>query len=139
MEKREVSWTVFMKPLSTNLWIVLIFVAIIIACFLTTLERCFGSKEHGFCLVHYLKNLWVASKANFGGKSSSLIKTSTHQIILFTCLLTGSIIWMAYRASLTSELSVIVKEFPFNNLESLLKTDYRYLCIFHLLHTSFSN
>jgi hypothetical protein len=50
---------------------------------------------------------------------------AAQQLLLFICLLSGTIIWIAYRGSLTSELSVIEKEIPFNDLESLSKSDYK--------------
>ena len=64
-------------------------------------------------------------KANVGGKPNKIEENTIYQILLFTCLLVGSVIWMAYRASLTSELSVRKMMFPFNNLETLLVSDYK--------------
>ncbi len=49
-----------------------------------------------------------------------------NKIVLVVVLLAGSINWMAYRAFLTSELSVSKVAYPFNNFETLLKTDFRY-------------
>jgi hypothetical protein len=45
--------------------------------------------------------------------------------VIFTSLLAGTVVWISYRASLTSELSVAKKKLPFNDLESLSNTDYR--------------
>ena len=90
------------------------------------IERIFGpSKDYDFFMNHYLTNLWVAFKANAGGKPSSIKKTASYKIVLFDCLLVGSVVWMAYRASFTSELSVKKLKLPFNDLESLSKTSYR--------------
>ena len=77
------------------------------------------------CINHYLKNLWVALKANAGGKPNSMKKNTSYRIVLFDCLLVGSVVWMAYRASFTSELSVVKLNLPFNDLESLLNTDFK--------------
>ena len=115
-----------MNPLSDELWITLLIVAVVIAFLLTSIEKMFISK-YSSCLPICTTNLWVAFKANFGGKPPFALahKSVTLQIILFTCLLVGSVIWMAYRGSLTSELSVrrVIK--PFNSLESLLESDYK--------------
>ena len=75
--------------------------------------------------MEYFKNLWIAVKANAGGKPSKIEKNTTYQIVLFHCLLVGSVIWMAYRASFTSELSVRKLKLPFNDLESLSKSNYK--------------
>ena len=83
------------------------------------------TKNQGFFLYDYLDNLWVAVKANFGGKPNLLAKSNTKQIVVFTWLLVGSIVWMAYRASFTSVLSIIKLQLPFNDLESLSKSDYK--------------
>ncbi len=71
--------------------------------------------------------IWVAFKANLGGKPSGKMRhdTGSNRILLFTCLIAGILIWMGYRASLTSELSVIKTVPPFNSLETLLDTDFQ--------------
>ena len=114
-----------MKPLSYNLWIVVIFVAILMAFVFTLNETYFKDKHQEFIMFHYLTNLWVAAKSNFGGKPGSFYKRNSYQLMLFVCLLTGSVIWIGYRASITSELSVSKKELPFHDLESLSQSDYK--------------
>ena len=118
------SWKTFLDPLSNTLWVTLLIIAVIISFLLTGIEAMFTTRNLS-CFSIYTTNLWVAFKANFGGKPSFVHKSLTLQIILFTCLLVGSVIWMAYRASLTSELSVKRVTKPFNSLESLLESDYK--------------
>ena len=120
----EVSWKTFLNPLSNTLWVTLLIIAVVISCLLTGIEIMFTSKNLS-CFSIFTSNLWIAFKANFGGKPSFVHKSFTLQIILFTCLLVGSVIWMAYRASLTSELSVRRVSKPFDSLESLLESDYK--------------
>ena len=126
-EREDISWTIFMNPFTTNLWIILVFAAIVTAAVLTAIESCIGTNHEIYSVIlSYLKNLWIASKANFGGKPNSVVRGfAAQQLMLFICLLSGTIIWIAYRGSLTSELSVIEKEIPFNDLESLSKSDYK--------------
>ena len=88
----------------------------------TSLDQMFAWK----LMADYAGNFWLALKANLGGKPSSSPKSATHRITLFICLLGGSVIWMAYRASFTSELSVVKLDLPFNDLESLSTTNYKY-------------
>ena len=125
VEDEALSWTAYINSFSNEMWLVLILVSLVISFFLTLVERLFCSKDQGFTSMNFLTNLWVALKANAGGKPSKLQKNTVHQIVLFDCLLVGSVIWMAYRASLTSELSVAKLKLPFNDLESLSKTDYK--------------
>lgn len=124
LENEEISWTVYLNPISRNLWTMLIFVAIVFAVILSSIEKLSGNYEIQF--TNIMVTFWIAFKANFGGKPSKInAKNNAYQIGIFICLLAGSIFWIAYRASLTSELSVVRLKPPFNNLESLLKSDYR--------------
>ena len=124
IETEEVSWRTFLNTLSDELWITILIIALVISCLITGVELMFNS-NYSSCFPICTTNLWVAFKANFGGKPSFAHKSFTIQIILFTCLLVGSVIWMAYRASLTSELSVTRVSKPFDSLESLLESDYK--------------
>ena len=125
IEDQALSWTAYIDPFSNDMWLVLFLVSLVISFFLTLIEKLFCSKDQVFTTMIFLTNLWVAIKANAGGKSSKLQKNIIHRIVLFDCLLVGSVIWMAYRASFTSELSVKKLKLPFNDLESLSKTGYR--------------
>ena len=125
IEDEALSWTAYLNSFSNEMWLVLVLVSLVISFFLTLIERLFCSKDQKFTPMNFLTNLWIALKANAGGKPSKLQKNTVHQIVLFDCLLVGSVIWMAYRASFTSELSVRKLKLPFNDLESLSKTDYK--------------
>ena len=125
IEDEALSWTAYINPFSNEMWLVLFLVSLVISFFLTLIEKLFCSKDQVFTTMNFLTNLWVAIKANAGGKPSKLQKNMVHRIVLFDCLLVGSVIWMAYRASFTSELSVKKLKLPFNDLESLSKTGYR--------------
>ena len=124
MENNHVSWTTYINMFTIELWGTLILVAMIISCFLTSIEKTFDVKDQ-FSYMNYLENLWLAFKANFGGKPSSIHRSSSYKIIVFYCLLGGSIVWIAYRAEIVSQLSVIKVKMPFDNLEDLLKSNYR--------------
>ena len=127
MDNEEISWTVFLSLFSNDIWIALITMALIIASLLTIVDKIFHLEPHKFFFINYLANLWVALKANIGGKPNSIRQNNTHKLVIFECLLAGSLTWMAYRGSLSASLSIIKETFPFNDLESLLKSDYKYL------------
>ena len=123
LEGQAISWSTFANPFYIDMWITILAVAVIIAGILTFIEKLHGGLPSG--IADYLKNLWVALKSNFGGEHSSVIKSVIYDIVLFDCLLVGSVVWMAYQASLTSELSVIKLKLPFIDLETLYKSDYK--------------
>ena len=120
----HISWTTFLSIFTLELWGTLILVAMIISCLLTSIEKIFDDKDQ-YSSVNYLKNLWLAFKANFGGKPSSTHQNNSFKISIFSCLLVGSIVWIAYRASIISELSVLKVKMPFDSLEDLSKSNYR--------------
>ncbi len=63
--------------------------------------------------------------ANFGRRPSDAYKKSLfNRILVSTCLLTGVVVWIAYRASMTSELADVKLKFPFDSLETLLSSDF---------------
>ena len=127
VEGQAISWTTFSNPFYIDMWLMILAVAVIIASILTFIEKLQGGRSCGksLCFADYLKNLWVALKSNLGGEHSSVIKNFIYDIVLFDCLLVGSVVWMAYQASLTSELSVIKLKLPFIDLETLYKSDYK--------------
>ena len=125
IEDEAISWTSYLNPFAHDMWFIIVIVAVIISGVLTFIEQIFCTKNKGFLLMEYFKNLWIAVKANAGGKPSKIEKNTTYQIVLFHCLLVGSVIWMAYRASFTSELSVTKLILPFHDLESLSKSNYK--------------
>ena len=69
---------------------------------------------------------WTSLMANFGGTSfeSKVTNYNSFKGLVFISLICGSIIWTAYSASLVSGLAIKVIKFPFDDLESLSKTEY---------------
>ena len=124
-EEEMISWSAFLNPFSKEMWLVLTIVALVFSFGLTIVGKIFSFDEQSFMIIDCLKNLWIALKANVGGKPNKIQENTMYQILLFNCLLVGSVIWMAYRASLTSELSVRKFKLPFNSLENLLVSDYK--------------
>ena len=125
IEDQATSWTTFTDPFSRDLWLMIIIVALIMAGFFTCVGQFFSKSDKTFCFKEYCKYVWVSIKANFGGELVLLQDNAVVKIILFSCSLVGVIIWGAYQASLTSELSIIKLKLPFIDLETLLKSDYK--------------
>ena len=74
----------------------------------------------------YLGYFWMIFMANFSRPPAKVPRHSPGRILVFICLLSGTIVWMAYRASLTSKLSVRKQKWPFDSLESLITSGYKY-------------
>ena len=64
-------------------------------------------------------------KTNFGGEPSVENENIVFNTVLLECLIAGIIVWGAYQASLTSELSIIKLKLPFIDLETLYESDYK--------------
>ena len=121
----SIHWDILMEPFSTNSWLILVIIAIFISCTLSVIDRLFERGCQRFYFMNFLDNLWLSIKANFGGKSNKIQRTNAHRVVIFNCLLMGSIIWMYYRASIISHLSIAKLKFPFEDLESLSKSNYK--------------
>ena len=72
--------------------------------------------------------IWAAFIANFGGNPSKckIDHITSYKTLLFTFFLDGVIIWICYRAFLFSELSSKINKYPFSDLDTLAKSDYKY-------------
>ena len=73
--------------------------------------------------------IWDSLLANFGKPPfpSTMDNFNSYKSLVFTSLLGGVVIWISYQAELTSKLSIDLTKFPFNDLESLSKTNYMYV------------
>ena len=124
-QDKDITWKTFVHPFSAWLWIMLILVALIAAIILTALEIYFEESKKSFIVLDYARNVWIFMRINFGGEPGYEHKSFTLKIIFLISLIAGIIIWGAYQASLTSELSVVKLKLPFNDLESLYNSDFR--------------
>ena len=72
--------------------------------------------------------IWAAFIANFGGKpfKCKIDHITSYKTLLYASFLDGVIIWICYRAFLFSELSSKINKYPFSNLDTLAKSDYKY-------------
>jgi len=75
--------------------------------------------------ISCIENVWFGLAVNFGGKPVKIIGKVSHKVAMISILLGGTVMWIGYRSSLTSELSVAVRKLPFQNLEELSRSDYK--------------
>ena len=76
IETEDTAWRTFLYPLSDELWIAILVIAVVISCLLTGIELMFNS-NYSSCLPTCTSNLWIAFKANFGGKPSLALAQCT--------------------------------------------------------------
>ena len=77
--------------------------------------------------MRYVVNFYTVFRSNLGAQPTSAPKEVKVQLrcLLFSIFFASNIVWMAYRASLTSELSTRQVQMPFITLEELHKSDYK--------------
>ena len=113
----------FTAPFTLNVWLLLLTVSFLVAFVKIILKYSFGTID----IIESISFLWTSFIANFGG-APTVKKTDLYQSFKLTIcvsLLCGTIVWISYRAKLTSELSVIDKHYPFTDLESFSGTNWR--------------
>ena len=77
-----------------------------------------------YCCININANNIIITKLTLSVNYRVTFKT-----ILFASSLVGAVIWMSYRASITSNLSVREHRLPFSTLSELAANDdYRYAC-----------
>ena len=122
---------------TSKLWLVVYSSIIVITIFKLFLYFQF---EVTYSYIEIIGFLWTSFIANFGGKPScsKIDSKESYKFIIFVSLLSGAVIWISYRAKLTSELSIIDKSLPFTDLESFYKSNWRYVLINKLFIVHFN-
>ena len=113
----------FTAPFTLNVWLLLLTVSFLVAFVKIILQYSFGTID----VIESISFLWTSFIANFGG-APTVKKIDLYQSFKLTIcvsLLCGSIVWISYRAKLTSELSIIDKYYPFTDLESFSRTNWK--------------
>ncbi len=77
--------------------------------------------------IAFFSYFFLVFRSNLGASSSSVPneKAVNPRLLLFSIFFASNIVWMAYRASLTSELSTRQVKMPFLTLEELYHSDYK--------------
>ena len=123
-ESENVELDTFIAPFKGALWATIFALMILIA-----ISKLILLKAHvSINLNNIFDSVWTSFIVFFGGKpaSSMIDSVQTYKITIYVSLLCGLIVWISYRARLTAVLSVSIKRYPFKDLESFSKTDWRY-------------
>ena len=127
----SIDFEVFLKPLHMDLWTTMVLSALVVALAKSFILR----KKTSSMIVDSFRGFWSSLMAFFGGSfQSNLSDKASFRIMDLTLLLCGFILWTSYNAFLTSELSVVNHSYPFTDLESLSKSNWRYT-YFIILYT----
>ena len=121
-----IDWTLFLHPFSSSLWIVIILTAIISAFVIYFMEKVFVGQV--FAFERIIQRSWEFFTFNFQGAPSPLTieKFESYKIFVVISSLACVVMWASFNSDLISLFSVKIVKYPFNNLESLAKSDYRY-------------
>ena len=127
-DQERISFKTYLAPFTLLLWATLTFIGVAIA-----LIRFLLLKVHGNGSIFGFDHIWSSFSGFMGGKPTPtpIDKKSSYKTMIMATLLCGTITWIAYRGHLNSELAVFRKNYPFNDMESFSKTNWRYL-----FHTS---
>lgn len=124
----EYDWIVFVELLATPLWATLLLGAAASAAVLKFLGLAYHGRDGaGSIAAHY----WTVFYSYFGCRSPWTIAAAGNgeqglRIFLFFTFLAGNVVFMSYRAALTSELSVRDIRMPFDSVKTMYHANYRF-------------
>ena len=123
-------WNIFVEPFSRSLWAFLFVVIAVNTAVIRTLQLWYWKRlDCGLgTALSTMELSWTLFSFNFGKpppQNTGLMSYLPLKIFAFCSLLVGSVIFMSYRASLTSELSTVTYRLPFESLEEFLSSDYK--------------
>ena len=108
----------FVYPLTGTVWIGIFISTLIVTCIK------FGATRKAIP-TSIIEMTWESFAAHFGGSFQREGNTRfAYKILTFISLLCGNIIWMAYQASLTVDLSSPTTKLSFHNLQTFADTNW---------------
>ena len=113
----------YTAPFTLKLWLLVLAASV----FITIIKIISRHSIASIGIIETISLLWTSLTANFGGAPSSIIidGNQSYRLTIFVSLCCGIVIWSNYQGELTSELSTIDKKYPFTDLESFSKTNWR--------------
>lgn len=123
------SWNVFTAPFSNEVWITFI-ISIIFLCLLHFFLNTTNYQSEFLEFVKLVAlSFWSTLSVTFGRRilTTDAKDTNAFRILCFSIAMSGTCVFIAYRAALTTELSTVKVKMPFHDLHSLARTDYKLL------------
>ena len=118
----SVTFEKYLAPFTLSLWIAIAFSGVTFA-----ISKFLLLKVHVCEAVFGFDDIWISFSCFLGRAPTptSIDKKSSYKTMIIATLLCGSVIWMAYNGELTSELAILKKKYPFDDMESFSKTNWR--------------
>ena len=122
----RVDWTAFLRPFRVVPWLLVvssIFISSIVSAIIWYIRD-------DLTIFKSIAVFWTNIQAFFDEASALdtafINLRNSHRLATFVSLLWAWFIWTSYNAGLASEFTVPVVKLPFNDMDSLSKTEYRY-------------
>ena len=123
--KESFDFGVFHKPFDKWTWTTLVLSSLMVTIIIFLTSKILNQEKNNY--IHFFDIFEKSLKANFGNASFEPItdKFQSVQMVIFVAMIIGNIIWIAYNGALLSKLIEPRFEKPFQDLESLAKSNYR--------------
>ena len=122
----RIDWTAFLRPFKLIPWLLVvtsIFISSIVSVMIWYIRD-------SLTVINSIGVFWTNVQAFFDEASNLdtafIDLWNSHRLATFVSLLWAWFIWTSYNAGLASEFTVPVVKLPFNDMDSLSKTEYRY-------------
>ena len=121
----KIDFFLIFSPFAEIMWITIAIATLGVALFKISLLKFHASLK----AADVIGFLWTSFIAFFGGKPTptSIDSKRSYKAVVFTSLLAGVVMWIAYRSYLSAALAISFKSYPFTDMESLSKTDWKYV------------
>ena len=118
----SITFEKYLAPFTLSLWIAIAFSGVTFA-----ISKFLLLKVHVCEAAFGFDDIWISFSCFLGRAPTptSIDKKSSYKTMIIATLLCGSVIWMAYNGELTSELAILKKKYPFDDMESFSKTNWR--------------
>ena len=118
----SIDFGTYLAPFTSCLWIIITLMGGVF-----TIMKFSFLKVHGSAKKFGFDHIWTSFSGFLGGKPfpTPIDSESSYKTAIIAMLLCGTLIWISYRARLTAELSILEKKYPFKDLESFSKTNWR--------------
>ena len=127
--KTKIPWLLYTSAFAMDLWGLMLVNLFLVSLIIVALTRITAtltkSNVEGWNFFHLL---WTVFISYFGMKpdmNGTMKQTSAVRIVIFVMALVGTLVFMSYRAALTSELSVELVKPPFTTLEEFCESKYK--------------
>ena len=122
----RIDWTAFLRPFRVVPWLLVvssIFISSIVSGIIWYIRDDLTIFKS---ITVFLTNIQALFNEASALDTPFLNLRNSHRLATFVSLLWAWFIWTSYNAGLASEFTVPVVKLPFNDMDSLSKTEYRY-------------